>query len=104
MPQFDTDLHIHSLHSIGVSKDMTVPMLAKGAKEKGLHIIGTGDATQPDWLQHLRKNLTLQDDILTHDSISFAHPLFYTLWLDQLLRLKTTSQSIMSLYFLILIP
>ena len=71
MPQFDTDLHIHSLHSIGVSKDMTVPMLAKGAKEKGLHIIGTGDATQPDWLQHLRKNLTLQDDILTHDSISF---------------------------------
>jgi uncharacterized protein (TIGR00375 family) len=71
MPQFDTDLHIHSLHSIGVSKDMTVPMLAKGAKEKGLHIIGTGDATQPEWLQHLRKSLTLKEDILTHDFISF---------------------------------
>jgi len=50
---------------------MTIPMLALGAKEKGLHIIGTGDATQPDWLQHLRKNLTLKDEILTHDSISF---------------------------------
>ncbi len=46
-------------------------MLAKGAKEKGLHIIGTGDATQPDWLQHLRKNLILKDEILTHDSVFF---------------------------------
>ena len=46
-------------------------MLAKGAKEKGLHIIGTGDATQPDWLQHLRKNLILKDYILTHDSVFF---------------------------------
>ncbi|MFX1560983.1 MAG: phosphotransferase, partial [Promethearchaeota archaeon] len=71
MPQFDTDLHIHSLHSIGVSKDMTIPMLAKGAKEKGLQIIGTGDATQPDWLEHLRKNLSLKDGVLTHNSISF---------------------------------
>ena len=71
MHQFDTDLHIHSLHSIGVSKVMTIPMLAQGAKEKGLHIIGTGDATQPDWLQHLRKNLTLKDEVLTHNSVSF---------------------------------
>jgi uncharacterized protein (TIGR00375 family) len=71
MPQFDTDLHIHSLHSIGVSKAMTIPMLAQGAKEKGLHLIGTGDATQPDWLKHLRKNLTMNDDILTHDSVAF---------------------------------
>ena len=71
MPQFNTDLHIHSLHSIGVSKAMTIPMLAQGAKEKGLHLIGTGDATHPDWLQHLRKNLSLKDDILKHDSVSF---------------------------------
>ena len=71
MPHFDTDLHIHSLHSISVSKAMTIPMLAQGAKEKGLHLIGTGDATQPNWLQHLRKHLTLLDGILTHDSVSF---------------------------------
>jgi len=71
MPLYDTDLHIHSLHSIGVSKDMTVPMLATGARQKGLHIIGTGDATQPDWLEHLRKHLSLKDDVLTHESIAF---------------------------------
>jgi PHP family Zn ribbon phosphoesterase len=50
---------------------MTIPMITQSAKEKGLHLIGTGDATQPDWLKHLRKTLTIKDDILTHDSISF---------------------------------
>ena len=65
MQRFDTDLHIHSLHSISVSKSMTIPMLAKGAKEKGLHLIGTGDVTQPDWLEHLKKHL-IDDDGVEH--------------------------------------
>ncbi|MHA2072719.1 MAG: endonuclease Q family protein [Candidatus Thorarchaeota archaeon] len=71
MEQFDVDLHIHSLHSIGVSKSMTIPRLAEGAKEKGLDVIGTGDATQPQWLNHLRANLKETDDMLFHNSISF---------------------------------
>ena len=71
MQRFDTDLHIHSLHSISVSKSMTIPMLAKGAKEKGLHLIGTGDVTQPDWLEHLKKHLIDDDGVLIHDSVSF---------------------------------
>lgn len=71
MQRFDTDLHIHSLHSISVSKSMTVPMLVKGAKEKGLHLIGTGDVTQPDWLGHLKKHLASDDGLLTHDGVSF---------------------------------
>ncbi|MHA2193676.1 MAG: phosphotransferase, partial [Candidatus Thorarchaeota archaeon] len=71
MEQIDVDLHIHSLHSIGVSKSMTIPRLAEGAKEKGLDVIGTGDATQPQWLNHLRANLKETDDMLFHNSISF---------------------------------
>ena len=71
MQRFDTDLHIHSLHSISVSKSMTIPMLAKGAKEKGLHLIGTGDVTQPDWLEHVKKHLTDADGVLSHDGVSF---------------------------------
>lgn len=50
---------------------MTIPMLARGAKEKGLHLIGTGDVTQPDWLNHLKKHLSSDDDILSHDDVSF---------------------------------
>lgn len=71
MEQFDVDLHIHSSHSIGVSKSMIIPKLAQGAKEKGLDMIGTGDATQPQWLHHLRTNLKETDDGLFHNSVSF---------------------------------
>ncbi|MFW9968104.1 MAG: hypothetical protein ACFFEA_13195, partial [Candidatus Thorarchaeota archaeon] len=71
MEQFDVDLHIHSLHSIGVSKSMTIPRLAEGAKEKGLDVLGTGDATQPQWLHHLRTNLRDSDGRLSYDSMSF---------------------------------
>ncbi|HDD67540.1 MAG TPA: phosphotransferase, partial [Candidatus Thorarchaeota archaeon] len=57
MLEFDADLHIHSPYSIGVSKRMTVPNIAAGAVRKGIAIVGTGDATQPDWLRHLQATL-----------------------------------------------
>jgi uncharacterized protein (TIGR00375 family) len=71
MHQFNADLHIHSLHSIGVSKTMTIPTLAKGAKEKGLHILGTGDATQPQWLKHLTRHIQKKDNVFSYEQISF---------------------------------
>ena len=71
MPRFDVDLHIHSLHSIGVSKVMTIPRLSQGAKEKGLHLLGTGDATQPQWLKHLTTHLKRIDDAYIYDTIAF---------------------------------
>ena len=71
MQEFAADLHIHSLHSIGVSKNMTIPNLSKGAISKGIDIIGTGDATQPDWLRHIEKTLLEKDGHLSYDGISF---------------------------------
>lgn len=71
MGTFNTDLHIHSLHSIGVSKSMTVPRISRSASLKGLHIIGTGDATQPDWLSHLQKTLKEEDERFVHGETSF---------------------------------
>jgi len=71
MNEYDTDLHIHSHHSIGVSPSMTIPNLAKSAAEKGLDILGTGDATQPDWLGHLKHTLVSTGEQLKHDTISF---------------------------------
>lgn len=72
MPYFDADLHIHSLHSIGVSRTMTIPRLVQGAKAKGLNLLGTGDATQPQWLKHIRTNLRLEHDVYTFDGIAFV--------------------------------
>ncbi|MBN2230588.1 MAG: phosphotransferase [Candidatus Thorarchaeota archaeon] len=50
---------------------MTVPKLVEGAKEKGLDLIGTGDATQPQWLKHLQSHLKQNKDVYVYDSISF---------------------------------
>jgi len=50
---------------------MTIPRIAQGAKAKGLHLIGTGDATQPQWLKHLEQNLTRTGNVYEHDSIAF---------------------------------
>lgn len=72
MPAVNADLHIHSLHSIGVSKSMTIPQLAVGAKQKGLHLVGTGDATQPDWLKHLAKTLENKNGLLFYNSVHFV--------------------------------
>lgn len=50
---------------------MTIENLAKGAVAKGLDILGTGDATQPDWLKHLKKTLVQKDDTFAYDNTSF---------------------------------
>ncbi|MHA2425636.1 MAG: phosphotransferase, partial [Candidatus Thorarchaeota archaeon] len=71
MQEFAVDLHIHSNRSIVVSKNMTMPNLVLGAKSKGIDLIGTGDATQPNWLKHIEKTLEEKDGVLSYDGISF---------------------------------
>jgi len=44
------DLHIHSPYSIAVSRFMQPEQLIKGCVTKGITVLGTGDALQPDWL------------------------------------------------------
>ncbi|RPI39909.1 MAG: endonuclease Q family protein [Methanoregulaceae archaeon] len=44
------DLHIHSPYSIAVSRFMQPEQLIQGCVTKGIQVLGTGDALQPDWL------------------------------------------------------
>jgi len=53
MDSFNADLHIHSPHSIAVSKKLNLDTMVETGKKKGLHILGTGDVLQPDWLKYL---------------------------------------------------
>jgi uncharacterized protein (TIGR00375 family) len=62
MDSFNTDLHIHSPHSIAVSKKLNLDTMVETCKKKGLHILGTGDVLQPDWLKYLEKNLKKDGD------------------------------------------
>lgn len=71
MDSFNIDLHVHSPHSIGVSPKMTIPRMAEGARRKGLDILGTGDATQPDWLEHLNTILERESGCYSYRGIHF---------------------------------
>ncbi len=45
----NADLHIHSPYSMAVSRFMQPEQLLAGCRTKGIHVLGTGDALQPDW-------------------------------------------------------
>ncbi|MBI5061021.1 MAG: DNA helicase UvrD [Candidatus Aenigmarchaeota archaeon] len=69
------DLHLHSHFSRATSKDMTIHELARNAKIKGLHILGTGDFTHPRWLEDLKILLKNNDDgsgIYSYEGIKFV--------------------------------
>jgi uncharacterized protein (TIGR00375 family) len=58
MQEFNVDFHIHSKYSGGTSKNMELPLIAKQAELKGLHLVGTGDALNPSWMRHMKHNLS----------------------------------------------
>lgn len=51
------DLHSHSKYAMATSKDTDLEHISRGAKAKGLTLMGTGDFTHPDWLAELRGKL-----------------------------------------------
>jgi len=51
---------------------MTIPYLVTGSESKGIDILGTGDATQPDWLGHLKRTLVKKNDKLTYKNTTFV--------------------------------
>jgi DNA helicase-2/ATP-dependent DNA helicase PcrA len=51
------DLHIHSHFSRATSKDCDFDHLYLWGKLKGIHIIGTGDFTHPEWFAEMREKL-----------------------------------------------
>jgi uncharacterized protein (TIGR00375 family) len=57
MAKIITDLHLHSKYSRATSKNMDILNLDKGARIKGIKILGTGDFTHPEWLKELKNHL-----------------------------------------------
>jgi len=66
MTRFFIDFHIHSKFSRATSRDISLESLERGAKLKGLNIIGTGDFTHPSWFEELRKNLRGVDGLFQY--------------------------------------
>lgn len=71
MEYFDADLHVHSPHSIAVSKNMLLENIIHTCKLKGLDILGTGDITQPDWRSYLQSNLNYNEGFYSYNDMFF---------------------------------
>lgn len=58
---------------MATSKDMELPFIARGAKAKGINLVGTGDFTNPGWLYLLEKGLkeTDREGIYQFEGIDF---------------------------------
>ncbi len=65
------DLHMHSHYSRATSPDMNIEAIARGARVKGVDIIGTGDFTHPLWMKELKEKLTDVGGIYEYDGIKF---------------------------------
>jgi len=51
------DLHVHSHYSRATSKDLNLESLYQWARAKGIHVVGTGDFTHPQWFKELQEKL-----------------------------------------------
>ncbi len=51
------DLHVHSHYSRATSKNLNLESLYQWARIKGIHLVGTGDFTHPQWFQELKEKL-----------------------------------------------
>jgi len=52
-----SDFHLHSFYSRATSKQMNLEGITKGAKIKGLNLLGTSDMTFSRWLAELKQKL-----------------------------------------------
>ncbi len=52
--KFTADFHIHSKYSRATSREMEVETLARYAEMKGIHLLGTGDFTHPQYFAELK--------------------------------------------------
>ncbi len=55
--KFFADLHIHSRFSRATSKSLDLHALARGAHDKGIAVLGTGDFTHPAWFAEIETEL-----------------------------------------------
>src|SRR5687768_7408788 len=51
------DLHLHSKYSRAVSQNMTLPIMAQYAMQKGLEILTASDWTHPLWFKEMTQHL-----------------------------------------------
>ena len=94
------DLHIHSRFSRATSKQLTPRHLAAWAQCKGIHILGTGDFTHPQWRTELREQLIFDEESgfyklnVPHETLDFMQDAPLPKAIEPLFCLQTEISSI----------
>lgn len=57
MKEYNLDLQMHGQFAGGVSKNMTIPVMAEQARLKGLDVLVSADILHKQWFEHVKKNL-----------------------------------------------
>ncbi len=68
----NADLHIHSRFSGGTSEKMTMENLSKEAKNKGIHLLATGDCLHPLWLKEIKESGEYTDGLFEIEGTTFV--------------------------------
>src|SRR5262245_13443267 len=85
MGSYIADLHLHSQFSKSASSRMTVPNLMTWAKRKGIHLLGTGDFTHPQWLEEIEEYLQEEDSGLLRPKEETGLRLLFTAEIETVL-------------------
>jgi len=57
MSIYNCDLHYHSPYAAACAKTITIPVLAREAKKKGLNLLTSADILHSQWYEHVKENL-----------------------------------------------
>jgi len=60
---------MHGLYAGGVSKEMTIPVMAEQSKIKGLDVLVTADILHKNWFQHVKQNLVEESNGTYKDTL-----------------------------------
>jgi uncharacterized protein (TIGR00375 family) len=69
--RINADLHIHSRFSGGVSREMTVSVLAREARKKGIDVIGCGDCLHSKWFSEIKQLRKVDEGTFELNSVYF---------------------------------
>lgn len=68
----NADLHIHSLFSMATSRTMTPPALLEACRMKGISVLGSGDALNPEWRSMWRNHMDICGEVLVIPTVEIA--------------------------------
>jgi len=54
---YNCDLHYHSPYAAACAKNISIPILAREAKKKGLNLLTCADILHSKWFEHVKENL-----------------------------------------------